>query len=547
MYAGDSPAPSAKNRSMAPRAFCSTAVCTPASSPRARRSAGTRDRRRRGTAPRALRWAPFSAGPLPLPLIERSGSDLRSARRRRTSRASSSASRPAGKVNAVSRGYRSGARRRGRRETETSRCERASRGRGLGEVLGDDVVDAHEQRRGRRARRRRACTMSSRVSAPSDTPGRRLRSPPASRTPARTRMCATVSRQLLDAGAHEATADEAELRLALGALDGEQARAPRQRDDAHNLVEVEVFEVARQRAGHLAGRMAAPCAGDATCRAPAPNTRRLRAGTHGADVPATSARLAEQADAWSRLPRGRRRTRRRCESERSAWRAAPCRRRARRSCGRSGSSLRRARTAPLRTRSSVSISLSPSSGANGRARSRASRTGTSASENASARPSRAVPFTCSGDMYVSLPLMSPACVAPSSDASFAMPKSATLVAPSLVMKMLSGLTSRWTRPKRVPCGDRELVRRVQAAQRVDGDADRDRPRDRRLALPRVGEHALGVDAVDVLHGDEVAAVDLAGVDHLHDVLVAQQLADVGLREEQIDDVAARLHLRAAAA
>ena len=53
---------------------------------------------------------------------------------------------------------------------------------------------------------------------------------------------------------------------------------------------------------------------------------------------------------------------------------------------------------------------------------------------------------CSGDMYIGVPAIDPATVTPGVACCLAIPKSITFKTPSLVMKKLSGLTSRCTTP-----------------------------------------------------------------------------------------------------
>ena len=73
----------------------------------------------------------------------------------------------------------------------------------------------------------------------------------------------------------------------------------------------------------------------------------------------------------------------------------------------------------------------------------------------SLRASAGLAFTCSGDMYPSVPMTTPGSVAvgkfvasavPSACVSLARPKSRILTRPSLVTKTFSGFRSRWTMP-----------------------------------------------------------------------------------------------------
>lgn len=86
------------------------------------------------------------------------------------------------------------------------------------------------------------------------------------------------------------------------------------------------------------------------------------------------------------------------------------------------------------------------------------------------------------------------------------------------------------------------MREMQAAQRIDRDAQGDRGGHRLLFVPGVGEEMIGVEAIDEFHHQEIVPIDLAGVDDTDHVVVAQQLADVGLGQEEINDVLPVLHL-----
>ena len=68
----------------------------------------------------------------------------------------------------------------------------------------------------------------------------------------------------------------------------------------------------------------------------------------------------------------------------------------------------------------------------------------------------AAPVACSGDMYATLPLMTPAAVCSRLRCALAMPKSASFTSPCSLMSTLLGLMSRWTMPsglppRRLPC------------------------------------------------------------------------------------------------
>ena len=65
-------------------------------------------------------------------------------------------------------------------------------------------------------------------------------------------------------------------------------------------------------------------------------------------------------------------------------------------------------------------------------------------ENTSARASTFQPRPCSGDMYETLPLTTPAWVSYIESDAFAMPKSSSLTWPSNVTNTFCGLTSRCT-------------------------------------------------------------------------------------------------------
>ena len=60
------------------------------------------------------------------------------------------------------------------------------------------------------------------------------------------------------------------------------------------------------------------------------------------------------------------------------------------------------------------------------------------------------PIACSGDMYATLPLMTPAAVCSRLRWALAMPKSVSLTSPWSLMSTLFGLMSRWTMPSGLP-------------------------------------------------------------------------------------------------
>ena len=98
------------------------------------------------------------------------------------------------------------------------------------------------------------------------------------------------------------------------------------------------------------------------------------------------------------------------------------------------------------TRSSDSRSLLASNGS----RSVIIRYSIDPTEKMSDRRSIASPRACSGDMYATLPLMTPAAVCSRLRWALAMPKSASLTSPSPLRSTLFGLMSRWTIPSGLP-------------------------------------------------------------------------------------------------
>ncbi len=55
-------------------------------------------------------------------------------------------------------------------------------------------------------------------------------------------------------------------------------------------------------------------------------------------------------------------------------------------------------------------------------------------------------MACSGAMYWAVPTTIPVCVTADAPIDLAIPKSVSFTCPAGVMRMLPGLTSRWTRP-----------------------------------------------------------------------------------------------------
>ena len=105
----------------------------------------------------------------------------------------------------------------------------------------------------------------------------------------------------------------------------------------------------------------------------------------------------------------------------------------------------------------------------------------------------------------------------------ARPRSASLTPPSLVRMTFSGLTSRWIRPRACAC--------FSASATASDDAEGF------LLVERLVLVEVVLDRVsfDVLHDEEVVAVDLAGIDRIDDVIVRQPRGDLGLALEPLDE------------
>ena len=156
-------------------------------------------------------------------------------------------------------------------------------------------------------------------------------------------------------------------------------------------------------------------------------------------------------------------------------------------------------------------------------------------EKMSDRLSTMPPSACSGDMYATLPLMTPAAVCSRLRCALAMPKSVSLISPWSLISTLFGLMSRWTIPSGLP--SRRLGVRVgQRPADAGGDvqAQRRRPDHGR----RVGalQDLLQVPAVDQLQHHEVAPAGDAQVQHLRDVAVLQAHRDVSLVEQHVPEL-----------
>ena len=109
-------------------------------------------------------------------------------------------------------------------------------------------------------------------------------------------------------------------------------------------------------------------------------------------------------------------------------------------------------------------------------------------------------------MYASLPLSCPARVVERRDAARATPKSVMRAMPSTPTRMFCGETSRWTSSSGWPSSSLQLVRGVEAGERVEHDAQHDARTGMALAAARrAREEARQRVALDVLHDQVVAA------------------------------------------
>ena len=89
-----------------------------------------------------------------------------------------------------------------------------------------------------------------------------------------------------------------------------------------------------------------------------------------------------------------------------------------------------------------------------------------------------------------------------------------------------------------------LVRVGKSGAHAEDDAERVLDRELGEAVRLHGaDDGTDVLAVDVLHGDEVRAVDLTDVEDLDDVRVRQRGRDAGLAEQHLDEALVLRHLR----
>ena len=134
--------------------------------------------------------------------------------------------------------------------------------------------------------------------------------------------------------------------------------------------------------------------------------------------------------------------------------------------------------------------------------------------------------------------MTPTSVRPFLATALAMPKSRILATPSKETITFDGVTSRCTMPSGCAAPVGGAVRVLEPLGDVGDDAQRDRPAaPARRASRSASSDLLQVDAVHVLHGDEVVVVaDLAEVEDLHDVRVREPRRDARLVEEHLHEL-----------
>ena len=85
-------------------------------------------------------------------------------------------------------------------------------------------------------------------------------------------------------------------------------------------------------------------------------------------------------------------------------------------------------------------------------------------------------------------------------------------------------------------GAHEIVRVAEAGRDLVRDERGHRHRAEQVLLAQLAHQRLHVAAAQVLHREEVVAADVAEVEHLDDVRVAEQRADARLLHEHVDEV-----------
>ena len=161
-----------------------------------------------------------------------------------------------------------------------------------------------------------------------------------------------------------------------------------------------------------------------------------------------------------------------------------------------------------------------------------------------APPVDASPRACSGDMYGTLPLSWPLSVSSPGRASLlAMPKSTTFTSPVNVTMTFCGDTSRCTMLSGAPFEIALLVRIREARRRRRARSRARAPSGTRgrSCVFICADDGSQVLALDVLHRDEVRAVDLPDVEDLDDVRVRERGRDARLVEEHLDERLVLVH------
>ena len=124
-----------------------------------------------------------------------------------------------------------------------------------------------------------------------------------------------------------------------------------------------------------------------------------------------------------------------------------------------------------------------------------------------------------------------------------MPKSDSFTSPFHDSRMLGGLTSRWTMRERAVVVVAQVVDVRQRVRDLGGHVQRDAFGHRDDVGRRARHRAEGVQALDVFHRHELAAVDQAVVEDRHDAAVMHPASDARLLEEHAAALAVARVLR----